>query len=47
MSGEPIIRVRGLRNSFGDQVVHDDLNLDVERGEILASSAARAPASRC
>ncbi|RIA37884.1 phospholipid/cholesterol/gamma-HCH transport system ATP-binding protein [Hephaestia caeni] len=32
---EPIIRVRGLKNSFGDQIVHDDLNLDVRRGEIL------------
>ena len=33
--GEPIISVRGLRNSFGDQVIHDDLNLEVRRGEIL------------
>ena len=33
--GEPIIRVRGLSNSFGTQVVHEDLNLDVRRGEIL------------
>jgi phospholipid/cholesterol/gamma-HCH transport system ATP-binding protein len=30
-----IISVRGLRNSFGDQVIHDDLDLDVQRGEIL------------
>lgn len=29
------IVVRGLKNQFGDQVVHDDLDLDVERGEIL------------
>ena len=29
------ICVRGLRNSFGDQVVHEDLDLDVRRGEIL------------
>ncbi len=29
------IRVRGLRTSFGEQVVHDDLNLDVREGEIL------------
>ena len=29
------ITVRGLRNSFGDQVVHDNLNLDVKRGEII------------
>jgi phospholipid/cholesterol/gamma-HCH transport system ATP-binding protein len=33
--GEAIIRVRGLRNSFGEQVIHDDLDLDVKRGEII------------
>jgi phospholipid/cholesterol/gamma-HCH transport system ATP-binding protein len=32
---EPIIKIRGLRNSFGEQVIHDGLNLDVRRGEIL------------
>jgi phospholipid/cholesterol/gamma-HCH transport system ATP-binding protein len=31
----PIIRVKGLRNSFGEQVVHEALDLDVRRGEIL------------
>jgi phospholipid/cholesterol/gamma-HCH transport system ATP-binding protein len=33
-----VIRIRGLRNAFGDegeQVIHDDLDLDVKRGEIL------------
>jgi phospholipid/cholesterol/gamma-HCH transport system ATP-binding protein len=34
--GEPIIRVRGLTTKFGTQVVHDNLDLDVRRGEILA-----------
>lgn len=34
--GEPIIRVRGLVTKFGPQVVHDNLDLDVYRGEILA-----------
>ncbi|MFO1260743.1 MAG: ABC transporter ATP-binding protein [Sphingomonadaceae bacterium] len=29
------IRVRGLKNSFGEQVVHEGLDLDVRRGEIL------------
>ena len=29
------VRVRGLRNSFGSQVVHENLDLDVRRGEIL------------
>ena len=32
---QPVIQVRGLRNSFGEQVVHEDLDLTVCRGEIL------------
>jgi phospholipid/cholesterol/gamma-HCH transport system ATP-binding protein len=32
---ETIISVRGLTNRFGDQVIHEDLDLDVRRGEIL------------
>lgn len=31
----PIIRVRGLVTRFGPQVVHENLDLDVRRGEIL------------
>ena len=31
----PIIKVRGLANSFGQQVVHENLDLDVRRGEII------------
>lgn len=31
----PVIRVRGLRNQFGEQVVHEHLDLDVRHGEIL------------
>lgn len=31
-----IIEVRGVRNQFGSQVVHDRLDLDVRRGEILS-----------
>jgi phospholipid/cholesterol/gamma-HCH transport system ATP-binding protein len=30
-----VIRVRGLRTQFGTQVVHDGLDLDVYRGEVL------------
>ncbi|WP_137861847.1 MULTISPECIES: ABC transporter ATP-binding protein [unclassified Sphingomonas] len=30
-----VIRVRDLKNGFGDQIVHDGLDLDVRRGEIL------------
>jgi phospholipid/cholesterol/gamma-HCH transport system ATP-binding protein len=35
MSDAPIISVRNLRNSFGEQIVHDGLDLEVRRGEIL------------
>ena len=31
----PAIEVRGLRSQFGDHVVHDNLDLTVERGEVL------------
>lgn len=31
----PVVRVRGLVNRFGEQVVHDGLDLDLMRGEIL------------
>ena len=33
--GEYPIRIRGLTNAFGDFAVHEDLDLDVKRGEIL------------
>ena len=32
---ETAICIRGLKNQFGDAVVHEDLNLDVRSGEIL------------
>ncbi|NCT69155.1 MAG: ATP-binding cassette domain-containing protein [Rhodanobacteraceae bacterium] len=32
---EKVIEVRGLRNQFGTQVVHENLDLDVYRGEIV------------
>lgn len=35
MAAETVIEVRELVNRFGDQVVHDHLNLDVRRDEIL------------
>ncbi|MBL1376699.1 ABC transporter ATP-binding protein [Zobellella iuensis] len=35
MSREAVIRIRGLDNRFGSQVVHQGLDLDVYRGEIL------------
>src|SRR5215470_11729354 len=33
--GEPIIRVRGLVNRFGNETVHDGLDLEVFRREVL------------
>lgn len=33
--GDAIITVRGLRNSFGEQIIHESLDLDVRRGEII------------
>ena len=36
MSEEIAIRVRGLVTRFGEHVVHDHLDLDVRRGEVLA-----------
>ncbi|MEM6578560.1 MAG: ATP-binding cassette domain-containing protein, partial [Pseudomonadota bacterium] len=32
---ETVVEVRGLRNQFGSQVVHDNLELDLYAGEIL------------
>jgi phospholipid/cholesterol/gamma-HCH transport system ATP-binding protein len=32
---ETVIEVSGLRNTFGEQIVHEDLDLEVKRGEIL------------
>jgi phospholipid/cholesterol/gamma-HCH transport system ATP-binding protein len=35
MDERPIIEIRGLRNQFGEQIIHDNLDLDVRRGEVL------------
>lgn len=32
---DPIISIRGLRTQFGTHVVHDNLDLDVQKGEII------------
>src|SRR5204863_8211573 len=32
---QPVITIRGLRNSFGEQLIHDGVDLTVCRGEIL------------
>ena len=33
---EPVIEIKGLQNKLGGQWVHTDVNLTVEKGEILA-----------
>ena len=33
--GEPIIEVEGLDTRFGDNVVHENLDLTVKRGEVI------------
>ena len=35
MDDGAIIEIRGLRNQFGEQIIHDNLDLDVRRGEVL------------
>ncbi|MBT4490197.1 MAG: ABC transporter ATP-binding protein [Rhodospirillaceae bacterium] len=32
---EAIIKIQGLKTQFGDQIIHQDLDLEVRRGEIL------------
>jgi len=32
---DAVIRVRGLKTQFGEQVVHEGLDLDVRQGEIV------------
>ncbi len=32
---EPIIRISGLTTRFGPQVIHQDLDLDIARGEVM------------
>lgn len=32
---EVVIKVRGLVNAFGDKIIHDHIDLDVYRGEVL------------
>lgn len=33
--GEPIIEIEGLKTGFGSQVIHDDLDLTINKGEII------------
>jgi phospholipid/cholesterol/gamma-HCH transport system ATP-binding protein len=35
MNTEPVISIRGLRTQFGQSVIHDGVNLDIVRGEVM------------
>jgi len=35
VSQDHVISIRGLKNQFGSQVVHENLDLDIRRGEIV------------
>jgi len=35
-NGDPVIEVRNVTTKFGSQTVHDNISLDVRRGEILS-----------
>ena len=30
-----VICIRGLVNSFGDRIIHDHIDLDIRRGEVM------------
>ncbi len=44
---EPIIKVRGLSKSFGSHVVHEGLDLDVRRGEIIGIVGGSGTGKSC
>lgn len=48
---ENVIEVRGLRSQFGEAVIHDHLDLDVKRGEIIGvvggSGTGKSVLMRC
>ena len=51
MSDEHVIEVRGLKSQFGDAVIHENLDLDVRRGEIIGvvggSGTGKSVLMRC
>jgi glutamate transport system ATP-binding protein len=48
---QPLVRVRGLRKSFGSVLVLDDIDLDVHRGEVVVvigpSGSGKSTLCRC
>lgn len=51
MSEAPVIEIKGMKNLLGNQWVHKDVNLSVEKGEILAiiggSGSGKTTILRC
>ena len=45
-STDPVIEVRELANRFGEHVVHEALDLDLIRGEILGVVGVPEPVKR-
>ena len=49
--GEPVIRIENLRKAFGDNVVLRDVNLEVDRGEVVVvlgpSGSGKSTMLRC
>ncbi len=35
-NSSPIIEIHHLKNQFGDRIIHDDVNLSINQGEIVA-----------
>ena len=45
-NADAVIDIRGLNTRFGDAVVHENVSLDVRRGEFSRWSGRAAAASR-
>ena len=49
--GEPVVRIEGLRKSFGDNVVLRGIDLEVQRGEVVVilgpSGSGKSTLLRC
>ena len=50
-AGEPIVRIKNLKKAFGDNVVLQDVNLEVDRGEVVVilgpSGSGKSTMLRC
>lgn len=44
MTGEALLQVRGLKKHFGHLEVLNGIDIDIHKGEVVASSALPVPA---